>query len=120
LIVLDEAARIDDELIAAIRPMQATVKGGGRLVELSTPKGRRGHFFERWHSEDPGWLKIKVTADQCPRISRQFLEEELRELGPLMYSQEYMCEFVDDAEALFDSELIEAAFADDVVPLFAA
>ena len=35
LVVLDEASRIEDELIAAVRPMLATSQG--RLIALSTP-----------------------------------------------------------------------------------
>ena len=44
LIVIDEAARIDDELMAESRPMMAT---GGQPVRLSTPAGKRGWFYER-------------------------------------------------------------------------
>jgi hypothetical protein len=42
LIVIDEAARCEDELLAAVRPMLATTEGGGRLIALSTPAGKRG------------------------------------------------------------------------------
>ena len=108
LIILDEASRIEDALISSLRPMMAVAKGA-RFVAMSTPWGRRGFFFERWQSPDPGWLKVEVTAEQCPRIPGEFLAEQERELGPLLYRQEYCCEFVDDAEALFSSELVEAA-----------
>ncbi len=60
-----------------------------------------------------------MTAAECPRIDPLFLEEERRELGPLVYSQEYMCEFVDSAEALFPSEIIERAISHEVRPVFA-
>jgi Terminase large subunit, T4likevirus-type, N-terminal len=119
LIILDEASRIEDALISALRPMQA-VSRGSRFVVMSTPWGRRGFFFDRWHSDDPGWLKIEVTAEQCPRIPADFLREQERELGPLLFRQEYACEFVDDAEALFSTEIVEAAFDAGIRPLFAA
>jgi hypothetical protein len=119
LIVLDEASRIDDQLIAGLRPMQAVAKGC-RFIVMSTPFGRRGYFFERWQSPDPGWLKIEIPAERCPRIPADFLTEQERELGPLLYRQEYQCEFVDDAEALFASEMVEAAFDPSVRPLFDA
>jgi Terminase large subunit, T4likevirus-type, N-terminal len=117
LIILDEASRVEDSLISGIRPMQAVSKGA-RFVAMSTPWGRRGFFFERWQSPDPGWLKIEIPAEQCPRIPEEFLREQERELGPLLYRQEYCCEFVDDAEALFSSELVEAAIDPAVWPLF--
>jgi hypothetical protein len=119
LIVLDEASRIEDGLISSLRPMMATAKGA-RFVVMSTPFGRRGFFFERWHADDPGWLKIEIPATECPRIPAEFLQEQERELGPLLYRQEYRCEFVDSAETLFASALVEAAFDPAIQPLFGA
>lgn len=40
LLILDEAARVDDDLYYAIRPMLAV--SGGTMMMLSTPAGRRG------------------------------------------------------------------------------
>jgi hypothetical protein len=94
------------------------VAGRRRFVAMSTPWGRRGFFFERWRSADPGWLKVEIPATECPRISAEFLAEQERELGPLLYRQEYLCEFVDSAEALFATALVERAFDAAVRPLF--
>ena len=74
-------ARTDEELPGAVRPMLATSQGGGRLIALSTPAGKRGWFHAAWTGGDESWHRTRVTADQCPRISREFLDEELRELG---------------------------------------
>ena len=46
LVVIDEAARVEDELLAAVRPMLAT--SNGKLIALTTPAGKRGWFFETW------------------------------------------------------------------------
>jgi hypothetical protein len=46
LIVIDEAARVDDELLAATRPMLAV--SNGSLFALTTPAGKRGWFYEQW------------------------------------------------------------------------
>src|SRR5215210_4196992 len=46
LLVLDEAARVEDGLYFAVRPMLAV--SGGALIMISTPAGRRGVFFEEW------------------------------------------------------------------------
>ncbi len=43
LLVLDEAARIPDDLYRSVRPMLGVSKG--RMVCLSTPFGKRGFFF---------------------------------------------------------------------------
>ena len=88
LIVLDEAARVEDELLAAIRPMLATSQG--RLIALSTPFGKRGFFYEAWHGGE-SWHRVRVPASECPRITKEFLDEELRELGAQRFAEERMC-----------------------------
>ena len=52
-----------------------------------------------------------MPAD-CPRISKEFLAEELKELGAIRFSEEYELEFRDADEAVFPSAIIEAAFTD--------
>ena len=84
---------------------------------LSTPFGKRGAFHEAW-TGDPSWYRVRVTANQCPRISKQFLEEELRELGAQRFSEEYGLEFLDPDEAVFPLAVIEAAFSPEVSPLW--
>jgi hypothetical protein len=116
VVIIDEAARCDDALIAAVRPMLAT-KANGRLIALSTPAGKRGFFFEAWTGTGD-WTRVRVAADQCPRISKEFLAEELKELGPMRFSEEYQLEFRDDNESVFPSDLIERAFSAEVQPLW--
>jgi hypothetical protein len=58
-----------------------------------------------------------VTADDCPRITQDFLDEELDALGPYWFRQEYFCEFVETEEQLFRYEDIKASYSDDE-PLF--
>jgi len=91
LLVLDEASRIPDELYGAVRPMLAVSKG--RLVLMSTPFGEQGFFYETW-AKSPGWEKIEVPWQQCPRISPEFVEEERRERGSAWVAQEYECQFI--------------------------
>src|SRR3954452_12711715 len=74
LIIEDEAARVSDALYLAVRPMLAVSRG--RLILMSTPWGKRGHFHEAWENGGPSWERVKITAAQCPRISPEFLAEE--------------------------------------------
>jgi hypothetical protein len=60
-----------------------------------------------------------VTADQCPRISPEFLEEERRTLPARWFAQEYMCRFEDVDDSVFAYEEIMGAIDDNVTPLFA-
>lgn len=115
LLVVDEAARVPDDLYYSVRPMLAV--SGGRLVALSTPFGKRGWFFEEWES-GRDWQRTKITAHECPRISEQFLEEERAALGDWWYAQEYDCQFVDTTEQVFAYDLVMAATQGDFEPLF--
>lgn len=115
LLVVDEAARVPDSLYYSVRPMLAV--SGGRLVCLSTPFGKRGFFHQEW-IEGHGWERVKITADQCPRISKAFLEEERRSLGDWWYRQEYNCEFVETVDQIFGYDLVMSAVSDAVPPLF--
>lgn len=116
LVVIDEAARVEDDLLAAVRPMMAT-KSEGRLIALTTPAGKRGWFYDAWIG--PGdWTRVKVPASECPRISKDFLDEELKELGAQRYAEEYELEFLDADEAVFPVAVIEAAFSNDLTPLW--
>ena len=115
LIIEDEASRVPDDLYRATRPMLAVSKG--KHIIMSTPYGKRGHFYEEWHS-DNNWTRTEIPATSCTRISEDFLEEEKRSLGDWWYQQEYCCKFMDTVDSLFTYETIMAAMDDDVKPLF--
>jgi hypothetical protein len=112
LLVCDEASRIPDPLYFSVRPMVAISQG--RILALSTPFGRRGWWHQAWTSGE-NWQRIMVTADQCPRISPTFLEEERRALPRLWFRSEYCCEFVDTDDQVFSYDQVMNAVAD--VPL---
>ena len=112
LVIVDEASRVDEALIAGVMPMLATVKNG-RFVALSTPAGKRGFFYEKWTEGGDGWERISVPASMCKRISQEFLDEQRRTLGTLMFEQEYFCMFHDSGDSAFSTALIELALRDD-------
>jgi hypothetical protein len=114
LLVIDEAAQVSDSLYYTVRPMLATARG--RLLALSTPFGKRGWFYEAWIG--PGaWERVRVAADECPRLAPEFLAEERAEMGEHWFMQEYYLEFRDVIDSLFREEDILAALAADVEPL---
>ncbi len=116
LIVEDEAAFVDDELHAALRPMLAV--SGGRLILLSSPNGRRGHFYEAWANGGPIWQRFSVPASQCPRISAEFLEAERAAMPDNRFQAEYCCIFSEAHDSLFSYDQINAAFDDSLEPVF--
>jgi hypothetical protein len=115
LIVLDEAARVEDPLYYAVRPMLAI--SNGRLIGMSTPFGKRGWYWREW-SDGVAWNRTEIPATQVPRISKEFLEEERQTMGDFYFRQEYLCEFVASSDSYFDYDSIQAALVDNLEPLF--
>jgi hypothetical protein len=115
MLIVDEAARIEDELYDSLRPMLATTEGD--LLMLSTPFGKRGAFFEAWEYGSE-WERYKITVYDCPRIPEWFIENERRERPEHVFRREYLCEF-DDAENVAFREADISAMADPALkPLF--
>lgn len=104
LLIIDESSRVPDELYKSVRPMLAV--SGGRLIQMSTPFGTRGFFYEAYKNRK-NWDYYEVPATDCPRITPEFLEEEKKEMGEFWFNQEYMCQFMDSVSSAFRSEDIE-------------
>jgi hypothetical protein len=111
LLLVDEAARVGNDLYASIRPMLAV--SGGKLLAMSSPFGTRGWFYDAWISAEP-WERYEVPATEVPRISPEFLAEERRTLGEWWFEQEYMCCFLDAETQAFRREDIDRAFEEEV------
>ena len=113
LIVEDEAGWIPDAVRVAVGPMLA--RSGGELLLVSTPNGRIGHFFHSWqHSQQkPGdpWVAHRYTADDCPWLHGEFLDNERYDMTEGEFLQEYYCEFQESGSAVFSLKDIEAARA---------
>jgi hypothetical protein len=115
LLLIDEAARVPEEVYLAVRPMLAVSDGAMWL--MSTPFGKRGFFYEAWANGGPDWVRVKGTGPECPRISRRQLEDDRREMGERTFRQEYLCEFEDSVSGVFDRDLVERAISDEFEPL---
>jgi terminase large subunit-like protein len=116
LLVVDEAARVADELYQSIRPMLAV--SAGRIVLLSTGFGKRGFFHHEFTEGGPDWHRVTITAHQVPRIDPAWLQAERARIGDWWYRQEYLCEFVETDDQVFGYDLITRAISPDVTPLF--
>jgi hypothetical protein len=107
MLLIDEAARVPDELYRAVRPMLAV--SGGRMVCLSSAYARQGFFFEEWENGGPSWHRVKVLGTECARIDPAFLEEERAALGPRVFAREYECQFSAADDAYFDFDSVRRA-----------
>jgi hypothetical protein len=111
-LIVDEAARVPDALLVAVRPMLAV--SGGRLTALSTPAGRRGWFYAAFVNGGAEYERVEIRAEDCPRISASFLESEKRALGEWMFSQEYLCQWLEGATQAFTERDIAKLFDPEV------
>lgn len=126
LVVIDEASRVPDDLYYSIRPMLAV--GNGQVILLSTPWGKRGFFHDIWMADyaenwewpwkenTPGdrWERHSVNAMECPRITEEFLEQERDKMPAYYFKQEYMCDFAETQDSVFQNDDIMAMFSDSV------
>jgi phage FluMu gp28-like protein len=104
LLLEDEAARVSDELHSSIRPMLAV--SNGRHILMSTPFGKDNHFCKIWNEQRDIWQWFEIPAEQCPRITKEFLEEEKR--TNMWFEQEYHCVFLESEGSVFSSDLFKS------------
>jgi hypothetical protein len=125
LVVIDEASRVPDDLYYTIRPMLAV--GNGQVILLSTPWGKRGFFHDIWMGDNPegwqwpweskisdAWQRYSVPATGCPRITDEFLEQERLKMPSWFFAQEYMCQFAETQDSVFNYDDIISMFDDGV------
>jgi len=115
-LIVDEAARVLDDLYHAVLPMLAV--SGGSLIGMSTPWGKRGWWFQEWTSGGDDWRRIGVPATACPRIAPSFLKEQQRRMPRAWFDQEFMCRFEEAEGAVWSYEQIQAALDSELTPLW--
>lgn len=113
LLIVEEAAQVNEAAYFAIRAMLVT--NDGDLWLLSTPFGKRGFFYNEWTRNAHLWERVMVPATECSRIPAAALDEERLVIGDEMFRQEYMCEFVSGEAGVFDRDLIDEAFTDEIL-----
>jgi len=105
----DEGARMSEEYFIAVSPMMSVI-GGSRDI-ASTPAGKlhadgsEKYFYKC--SKDSKFKSFYVSAEDCPRHTKEFLSGEKERLSKLAYAQEYLAVFTDELKRLFSKELIE-------------
>lgn len=89
-IMVDEAAYLPHETIAALRPMRAQ-RPDARFVMLSTANTRTDPFWSAWETAGESWMRIKVTVDIDPTLySKEYLEQERTALGDERFAREFL------------------------------
>jgi hypothetical protein len=110
-IFIDEAHNMTERAWDAILPMLAEPKkrGLGWITMLSNTRGKpEGTFYESF-KETSNYKKIHISAEDCPHISKEFLEEEKKRIGESRYKMIWCGEFVEIDYRFFSKELIKRA-----------
>lgn len=105
---VDEGSRMTEEFFIAVLPMLSVVNGSMDIA--STPFGKMHKdgsekFFYKC-SKDEKFKKFYISAYDCPRHNKEFLEEQKKKMTKLAFAQEYLAVFTDELKRLFDDELI--------------
>jgi len=107
-LVIDEAAAMSREVFIATTPMLSVTDG---VMDLSsTPRGKQGYFFDcsdQCPKVKPNFTRFYVSAEDCPRHSKEFLKAERVTMTRLEYAQEYLAQFLDDIKQFFSDKLIK-------------
>lgn len=105
VLVLDEAAQISDDEIAAVLPMRKKLTG--RLVVISTPLWRDGYFYERW-TQPNDYHKVLGHFRDVPELA-DVIERERQDMSAQRFAREYDCQFSGSGEPLVSFATLQKA-----------
>lgn len=118
--MLDEAARVEDDIFASVLPM---VGSAGAIWALSTPWGARGWFWELHDGAQAhvnGWQRHLVDVHASDQYDEVRIAEVRASVPRFTFASDYECRFEDSDAQLFSSDDVRAAVAAGaaVTPLF--
>jgi phage FluMu gp28-like protein len=113
LVVVDEAAfipNLEDGWKQAIRATLTDYRG--RAIFISTPRGN--NYFKALHLKgysDPDWQSFHFTSYDNPFIDPREIDDAKRELPEVVFNQEYLGMFAENAANPFGSRQLNTCVA---------
>lgn len=104
-LVMDEAAFVKPEVWQEVLRPTLTERKGSALF-ISTPIGRNNWFYDLWEvaEEADNWERFKFATTDNPRIDPSEVEAARKEVGSIVFAQEYLAEFVDAGQGMLRPE----------------
>lgn len=116
MLIVDEAARVQDALVEAAQPMLLRHMKKARFFMLSTAWAKSGVFHRIWSEGDPkDWIKIEATIEQCGHLTPADIERERRSMPAAVFAREYLNQFDSLETRFFNPESINRMFGLDNV-----
>lgn len=104
-LVFDEAAQAKPESWPILRPTLAVRKGWAMFI--STPKGTNWFYDLYQQAERPGWQRWRFPSTDSPYLDPEEMEESRGAMSSLLFSQEFLAEFISTGEAEFHADWIQ-------------
>lgn len=109
LLVLDEASFFPDVLTDGSEPwssviMPITKARKPKILVISTPKGKRGMFYDMYMKAvggEKGYREISATIYDDDLVSEEEIEDIKKSVSPIGFQEEFLVEFLDSSLTFF-------------------
>lgn len=109
ILVMDECAFYPDELTDGSEPwssiiMPITKARKPKVLAISTPKGKRGFWYDMYLkavSGEKGFKEISATIYEDDLITKEQIEDIKRTVSPLAFQEEFLVEYLDSSITFF-------------------
>lgn len=121
-IVLDEFAFVpNNEAEAFFASVYPTISSGKntQVIIVSTPKGMN-HFWDMWEKAEKKknlYVPFSVAWNDIPGRDEAFREETRRNVGELLWDQEYECNFLGSSQTLISGQRLRRLITEMRVPI---
>lgn len=116
LLIIDEAAFVDDDVFAGVLPMVDSRTG--TVAVLSTPNGQQGWFYELWDDLANGWERHRITVYESEQWDAERIELMRTSVGSFRFASDYEALFTDTSQQVFKTSDVRACFDNNLKPLF--
>lgn len=108
LLLIDEAAFIDNIEEVFVSAQQTLATGGGAIV-MSTPYGTGNWFHRTWGKAEEGtnnFLPIRLPWTVHPERNQNWRDQQDVDLGPRMAAQECDCDFTNSGDTAIEPTIL--------------